>query len=146
MHSLERAFSRRSFVATGLATGMALATRPILAHSQVRSSPMETTIRAGNDIATQINICTVEPENQHKLMQLLKDGTEGFFSKQPGWISTNLLSSKDGRRVLIYSQWRTAKDIEAFRQNPNFGPYLQDLTAIAKFETMLCDVAYVHHA
>src|SRR5262245_51957160 len=86
--------SRRSFVASGLAGGIALATRPVPAQSQDRSHPMETTIRAGNDIATQINIFSVEPENQPKLVQLLKDGTEGFFSKQPGWISTNLLGSK----------------------------------------------------
>ena len=107
---------------------------------------METTIRPGSDIATQINIFSVEPENQPKLVQLLKDGTEGFFSKQPGWISTNLLGSKDGRRVLIYSQWRSAKDIEAFRQDPNMGPYVQGIAAIAKFETVLCDVVSVHHA
>jgi len=107
---------------------------------------METTIRPGSDIATQINIFVVEPENQQKLVELLADGTKGFFSKQPGWISTNVLSSTDRRRVLIYSQWRSAKDIEAFRQNPSMGPYVQGIAAIAKFEAFLCDVAYVQHA
>jgi heme-degrading monooxygenase HmoA len=137
--------SRRTIIA-GLAGGLAPATRVVPARSQNRSLPMDTTIRTGDDIATLINIFTVEPENQQKLVQLLNDGTKGFFSKMTGWISTNLLTSKDGRRVILYSQWRSLGDVDAFRQNPNFGSYVQGITAIAKFESITCDVAAVHHA
>src|SRR5215469_13272991 len=106
---------------------------------------METTIRANDGTATLINIFTVEPENQAKLLELLKGSTETMISKMPGWVSTNFLASKDNRRVVIYSQWRSAKDVETMRQNPEMAPYLQRIAAIAKFEAMLCDVCYVHH-
>jgi quinol monooxygenase YgiN len=107
---------------------------------------METTIRANDGTATLINIFTVEPENQAKLVALLKDGTETSISKMIGWVSTNFLSSKDGRRVIVYSQWRKATDIEAMRQDAAMGPYLQRVAALAKFDAILCDATYVHHA
>src|SRR5579863_3041116 len=107
---------------------------------------METTISTHDGLATLINIFTVEPENQPKLIELLKGSTETMISKMPGWVSTNFLASKDSRRVVIYSPWRSAKDVETMRQNPEMGPYVQRIAAIAKFEAMLCDVSYVHHA
>jgi len=106
---------------------------------------MDTTIRVDSAVTTLINIFTVEPENRPKLVELLKSSTENTMSKLPGWISTSFLDSKDGRRVLIYSQWRSAKDIEAMRQNPEMGPYLQKIAALAKFEAFTADVTYVRH-
>jgi len=145
MPAIESELSRRVVVAAGLAGVAALAAAAAPAISQDRSQPMQTTIRATDELATQVNVFTVEPEDQPKLVQLLKEGTEGFFSKKGGWISTNLLSSKDGRRVIVYSQWRSLKDIDAFRQDPNFGPYFKGIAAIAKNETISCDVAWVLH-
>jgi quinol monooxygenase YgiN len=107
---------------------------------------MDTTIRMNDKIATLINIFTVAPENRQRLIDLLRDGTETLISKLPGWISTNFLSSADGSRVLVYSQWRDAKDIDAMRQNPEMGRYLQRVAPLATFEAMLCEVNWVHHA
>jgi len=107
---------------------------------------MDTTIRVSDGLTTLVNIFTVEPENHQKLVELLKGSTETMISKTPGWISTNFLSTKDSRRVIVYSQWRSVKDIETMRQNPEMGPYLQRIAAIAKFDAMACDVTYVHHA
>jgi len=107
---------------------------------------METTIRANDGTATLINIFTVEPQNQEKLVALLKDGTETSISKMTGWVSTNFFSSKDGRRVIVYSQWRKATDIEAMRQDAAMGPYLQRVGALAKFDAILCEATYVRHA
>ena len=107
---------------------------------------MQPAIAVDSDFATQINIATVEPENQPKLVQLLREATDGMFSKMPGWISTSILKGKDGRRVFIYSQWRSTADIEAFRKDPNIARYLQDITALAKFEAVACDVIYAEHA
>lgn len=106
---------------------------------------METTIRVDDGFATLINIFTVEPQNQQPLIGLLKDSTETMMSKMAGWVSTNFLESKDGRRVIIYSQWRSPKDVEAMRQIPEMGPYLQRIAALARFEAVLCDVSYVNH-
>jgi quinol monooxygenase YgiN len=107
---------------------------------------METTIRVDSETTTLINIFTVEPKKQYELVGLLKDFTETLISKSEGWISTNFLNSKDGRRVIVYSQWRNAKDIEAFRQNPDMLPFVQRVAALSKFEAIECDVCYVLHA
>ena len=106
---------------------------------------METTIRVDDGLATLINIFTVEPENRQKLVGLLKDSTETMMAKMAGWVSTTFLESKDGRRVIIYSQWRSPKDVEVMRQNPDMGPYLQRIAALAQFEAILCDASYVRH-
>jgi heme-degrading monooxygenase HmoA len=101
---------------------------------------METTIRVADEITTLINVFTVEPENQHRLVELLKECTETLISKLHGWVSTSFLNSKDGRRVIVYSQWRSSKDIESFRENPNTAPFVQRVAALAKFEAIECDV------
>jgi len=85
-------------------------------------------------------------ENQQSLVQVLREGTESFFSTQPGFVSSSILTSKDGRRAINYSQWRSAKDIENFRGKPYFAPYIQRIAALAKAESILCDVVAVHHA
>jgi quinol monooxygenase YgiN len=107
---------------------------------------MNTTIQIDSGITTLLNIFTVEPQNRQELVGLLKGSTESMMSKMPGWVSTNFLESKDGCRVIIYSQWRSAKDIDAMRKNPEMGPYLQKIAALAKFEAVTGDVTYVRHA
>ena len=106
---------------------------------------MATTIRVDNAVTTLVNIFMVEPDNQSKVLAMLQDGIETLFSKMPGWISTSLHKSHDGRRIVVYSQWRDAKDIEAFRQDPTVLPYLQSFAAVAKSEAVTCDVAYSRH-
>jgi quinol monooxygenase YgiN len=136
--------SRRTFVASGLASGCALGILAVPAKSQSRSQHMEATIRADRNVTTLVNILNVEPENQQALVAALKEGIEAFFSERTGFISSSVLTGKDGRQAIIYSQWRSPGDIEAFRQNPNFGPYIQRIAALAKGEAITCDVAFVH--
>lgn len=138
--------SRRAVVVTGLGAGVLLAAQSVPSYSQNRSSNMEATIRIGSDITTLVNVFTVEPDNQQKLVQILKEGTESFFSKQPGFISSSVHAGKEGGRAVNYSQWRSAQDIENFRKDPKFAPYIQRLAAIAKAETILCEVVEVNHA
>jgi quinol monooxygenase YgiN len=107
---------------------------------------METTIRVDNAITTLVNVFTVEPDYQPKVFALLQEGIETMFSKMPGWISTNLLKSRGGKQVVVYSQWRDEKDIEAFRQDPQMKAYFQQFGALAKHEAFICDVAYSLHA
>jgi len=105
---------------------------------------MEATIQADRNVTTLVNILNVEPENHQTLVAVLKESIETFFSKMPGCISSSILTGKNGRQVISYSQWRSAADIEAFRQNPNFGPTVQRIAALSKAETITCDVVFVH--
>jgi len=83
---------------------------------------MEATIRADRNVTTLVNILNVEPENQQALAAVLKESIETFFSKMPGCISSSVLTGKNGRQVISYSQWRSPADIEAFRQILISGP------------------------
>ncbi|MGA8715173.1 MAG: antibiotic biosynthesis monooxygenase family protein, partial [Roseiarcus sp.] len=114
--------------------------------SQTGSATMETAIRVDRAVTTLVNVFTVEPDNQPKMLALLEEGTQTTFSRMPGWISTSLLRSRDGRQVVVYSQWRDGRDIEAFRQDPRMKPYFEQFGALAKHEAFTCDVSYSLHA
>jgi heme-degrading monooxygenase HmoA len=134
--------SRRGFVVAGVsATGVALTS--ILAHSQVRNTTMQAIIRAGGQVVTLVNVFTVEAAKLSSLLDVLREGTETFFSQMPGFVSSSVLTAKNGRQAINYSQWKNANDIAAFRKDPRFAPYLQRLLALAKAEAIECDVAYV---
>lgn len=107
---------------------------------------MTVAIAVTPDITTLINILTVEPNNQPKLFELLRDNTEHVVSKLAGWISTSLIVSKDLRRVMIYSQWRDRAAIEAMQSNPQMKAYFPRIAALAAFESTVADVAYARHA
>jgi quinol monooxygenase YgiN len=143
MPESEIRLSRRVLIAGGVAGGV-LATLP--AQSQTGSLIMDTTIRVDRAVTTLVNLFTVEPDNQPKVHALLQDSVETMFSTMPGWISSNILDSKDRRQIIIYSQWRDARDIDGFRQDPRLKPYLQQLGALAKHESFTCDVSYTQHA
>jgi antibiotic biosynthesis monooxygenase (ABM) superfamily enzyme len=66
---------------------------------------MEISIRPNGDVTTLINVFVVDPDHQDQLLQVLKEGTEALFRKQPGYIATSFHKSQDGRRVINYGQW-----------------------------------------
>ena len=105
---------------------------------------MEATLRVDQSVTTLVNIFTVEAENRQALVIALKEGTETFFSKRPGFISSSVLTGKNGRQVINFAQWRSLSDIEAFRQNPTFAEYIQRIVALSKGEAIVCDVAFVN--
>lgn len=106
---------------------------------------MEMTIRADTAVMTLINVFAVDPENQPRLVAVLREGTEGLMSKLAGYIASSIHVDKDGRRVINYSQWKSAKDVEAMRRNPDVGPYMKRVAALGTFEAIACEVSYVHH-
>jgi heme-degrading monooxygenase HmoA len=95
---------------------------------------------------TLINVLTVEPENQQKLLQSLRENTDQVVSTLPGWISTNLVASHDQRRVVIYSLWRDLDSVRAMRAHPQMQAYLPRIAALATLDSISGDVAYSHHA
>ena len=107
---------------------------------------MSTTIAVTKQITTLINILTVEPENQQKLIELLRRSTENVVSKLDGWISTSFIAAKDQRQVVIYSQWRDVASVEAMRANPDMVAYFPRIAALAAFDSLAGDVVYNHHA
>src|ERR1700754_113012 len=89
---------------------------------------------------TLINVFTVEPANQQRLIELLTAATEQSVRYAPGFISARLHRSLDGTKVTMYAQWRSSADYEAMRADPAPLPYLQQALAIAKFEPGMYEV------
>ena len=98
-------------------------------------------IDAKAQLTTLINVFTVAPADRDRLIALLKEGTEAWISKVPGFVSSSLHVSHDCRRVVIYGQWRSAEGIAAMRQHPEMPAYFDRVKAIAQMEAMTCDVA-----
>ena len=107
---------------------------------------MNTTIAVTKEVTTLINILTVEPENQQKLIELLRHNTENVVSRLDGWMSTSFITAKDQRHVVIYSQWRDFASVEAMRANPDMVAYFPRIAALAALDSFAGDVVYNHHA
>jgi hypothetical protein len=52
---------------------------------------------------------------------MLQDNTDTVIRTLDGWISTSVIASADGTRVIIHSQWRDAAAVEAMRSDPPDG-------------------------
>jgi quinol monooxygenase YgiN len=99
-----------------------------------------TTISKGAGLVTFINVFTVEPANQRRLVDLLARVTDTSVRHAPGFVSSVLHRSLDGTKVTMYAQWRTIEDYEAMRKDPAPLPYLQEAMTIAKFEPGMYEV------
>jgi quinol monooxygenase YgiN len=107
---------------------------------------MNPTINVTPEITTLINVLTVEPDNQAKLIEGLRANCESVVSKLPGWISTSFLASHDKNRVVIYSQWRDLASLRAMQAHPEMRAYFPHVAALASVDSISCDVAYSRHA
>lgn len=107
---------------------------------------MTTTNTATPKGTSLINVLTVEPENQAKLIESLRRNCDTVVSTLPGWISTSFLASHDKTRVVIYSQWRDLASVEAMRAHPQMRAYFPHIAALASFDSMIGDVVYSQRA
>ena len=99
-----------------------------------------TTISPSRELVTLINVFTVEPANQQRLLDLLARATETSVRHAPGFISARLHRGLDGTKVTMYAQWRSVEDYEAMRSDPAPLPYFQQALAIAKFDPGMYEV------
>ena len=76
-----------------------------------------TRISTQNGMITLINVFTVEPANQRRLIELLTEATEVSVRRAPGFVSANLHRSTDGTKVTMYAQWRSIEHYHAMRQD-----------------------------
>jgi heme-degrading monooxygenase HmoA len=83
---------------------------------------------------TLINVFTVDPKDQQKLIDVLARATDEAVRRAPGFISATLHRSIDGTRVAMYALWRSIEDYEEMRRDPAPFKYLEEALAIAKFD------------
>jgi quinol monooxygenase YgiN len=100
-----------------------------------------TTPPTQNESVTLINVFTVDPLNQERLIELLTRATETSVRHAPGFISANLHRSIDGAKVTMVAKWRSAEEYQAMRSDPAPLPFLQEALTIAKFDPGMYQVA-----
>jgi quinol monooxygenase YgiN len=89
---------------------------------------------------TLINVFTVDPQNQERLIELLSRATEVSVRHAPGFIAANLHRSIDGTRVTMVAQWRSTEEYQAMRNDPAPLPFLQEALTMATFDPGMYEV------
>jgi heme-degrading monooxygenase HmoA len=105
-----------------------------------------TQITAHQQVTTLINVFTVAPEDQQRLVDLLVEATEQVMSKQPGYLAANIHRSLDGTKVTNYAHWRSPQDFQALARNPEVAAHMRRAQELATFEPALYEVVFTHHA
>jgi len=98
------------------------------------------TISKQNKLITLINVFTVQPDQQQKVVDLLLEATEKTMKHLPGFISASIHKSVDGVRVVNYAQWRSREDFEAMRNKPEAQQHMKPLMEITTFDFHLYEV------
>jgi quinol monooxygenase YgiN len=93
-----------------------------------------------------LNILTIDPINQAQLLEMLRENIDTVIHTLDGWISTTLIASADGKRVVIQSQWRDAAAIAAMRADPRMVAYFPKFAALASFDSIIGEVAHAAEA
>jgi quinol monooxygenase YgiN len=91
---------------------------------------------------TLLLLLTVEPANQSRVLDMLRDNIDTVIRTLDGWVATNLIASEDGARIVIHSQWRDAAAVAAMRTDPRMVAYHPQLAAVAKIEAIMGEVAF----
>jgi len=72
-----------------------------------------TTISPGAKILTAINVLSVEPKDQARVVELLSRASDILAETQAGFISANIHRGLEGTKVVNYVQWRSKQDFES---------------------------------
>jgi heme-degrading monooxygenase HmoA len=101
-------------------------------------------ITTDKNLVTHINVFTVSPENQQKLVDLFVEANQSTIRKLPGYISNSYHKSLDGTRVTTYAQWRSQADFEAMLQNSDLASQFQAISQLVTgSEHHLYEVVFV---
>lgn len=104
-----------------------------------------TTISTNAKVLTAINVFSVEPKNQVRVVTLLSQAVDVLAKSQPGFISANIHRSLDESKVVNYVQWRSKQDFESVFQNSAFMRLYAQIKEIAKPEPHVYEIVYAAH-
>jgi quinol monooxygenase YgiN len=100
------------------------------------------TIDPDSKVITLVNVFTVEPNNQQRLVDLLIEATKKVVSQQEGFISANLHKSLDSTKVVNYAQWKSKEACEKMLKNPTAITHMNEALSIAKVDGSLYEVVF----
>ena len=97
-------------------------------------------------ILTVINVFTVEPEKQERLISVLLEADQ-LMKMLPGYVSASFHRSLDGTKVTNYAQWESVEALNAMLRNPEARPHLEELQQlVVKMEPTRYEVVYTAEA
>jgi quinol monooxygenase YgiN len=105
-----------------------------------------TTIETGTNVATLVNVFTVDPARQRALVNLLVRATEETMRHRPGFVAANIHAGIDGTRVVNYAQWESVDAFRAMLADSRCQEHMAAVTAIAQADPQFYTVESVHHA
>ncbi|MGH9966350.1 MAG: antibiotic biosynthesis monooxygenase family protein [Pyrinomonadaceae bacterium] len=97
-------------------------------------------ISKDKQLVTLINVFTVEPKNQQRLVDMLAKATEQTMKHMTGFVSATIHKTADGVRVANYAQWKTQEDFEAMLKNPEATAHMKPIMEIATFDAHVYEV------
>ena len=103
-----------------------------------------TTISTEQDVVTLVNVFTVTPDKQQRLVDVLSEAA-ATMKRIHGYVSSNVHKSLDGTKVVNYVQWESREDFEAMLEKPGeAAPHMQEAADLAeKYEPDLYEVSFV---
>ena len=100
------------------------------------------TLEPKTDVFTLVNVFAVTPETQQQVLDLLEQAGP-TMQALPGFVSSTLHKSYDGKQVVNYVQWRSRADFEAMQKNPQAVPHMQATAQLAQsYNPILCEVIW----
>jgi len=102
-------------------------------------------IQEGTSTITLVNVFTVDPGDQLRLVEHWQQATEEVIRHLPGFISANLHRSLDGTKVINYAQWESLEAFAAMRDNPEAAAHIKEIGEIGTPAPVVCEVVSVYH-
>jgi quinol monooxygenase YgiN len=97
-------------------------------------------------MTTLLNILTIDPAHQDRVLESLRTNIDTVIRALDGWVSTSLIATADGTRVVIHSQWRDATAVAAMVSDPRMVAYRPTLAALASFDSIMGEVVHAAKA
>jgi heme-degrading monooxygenase HmoA len=102
-----------------------------------------TAISPEQPVVTLINVFTVEPENQNRLVDVLVEATDRVMRHIPGFVSANIHRGLDGRHVANYAQWESPDAFQRMLGDPEARRHMEPILELASNEGYLYEVVHV---
>ena len=103
-------------------------------------------IDAGAGIVTLINVATVEPSDQQRLVEAWQHAAQEVMCHRSGFVSASIHRSLDGTKVINYAQWENREALAAMFRDPLASRHLSQFADVGITSPVLCEVVSVHTA
>jgi heme-degrading monooxygenase HmoA len=106
----------------------------------------ESNITTPRPLTTLVNVFSVDPADQQRLIERWQQATVQLTRHLPGFVSANIHRSLHGTTVVKYAHWESQAALGAMPQHPDAAPHLAELTEIGTPAPVVCELVSIHGA